>query len=210
MKKSLQYRRVDKAIIHAFIQLASELPFEKITVQNILDEALVSRYTFYKHFHDKYEIAERIQDELYQEFLIFMQSKIPELDSKGMDAQEHHQLFDYEAAEFTKKNHTKLQAIKNIHTETIDFYRLMKAYFSDHYLECFPKHPDARLEAKIYANMVEAVIDYYIDYSQHFNSNVSETVMHSHIRACLYGIGIHDEKKMQKVQDYLSVLVYQR
>ena len=44
--------------------LLSRKPFEKITVQDILDNTPVSRATFYKHFKDKYEIAEKIQEEI--------------------------------------------------------------------------------------------------------------------------------------------------
>ena len=62
MKGSTQFRRTDRAIIDATIRLLRERSFEELTVQNILDETPVSRATFYAHFHDKYEVAERMQD----------------------------------------------------------------------------------------------------------------------------------------------------
>ena len=43
------------------MKLLKTKPFEKITVQDILDETPVTRSTFYKHYHDKYEIAEKMQ-----------------------------------------------------------------------------------------------------------------------------------------------------
>lgn len=63
MSNSTQYARTDKAIQAAFVTLLKRKPFEKITVQDILDETPVSRATFYKHYHDKYEIAEKMQQE---------------------------------------------------------------------------------------------------------------------------------------------------
>jgi len=63
MSNSTQFARTDKAIQAAFISLLKSKPFEKITVQDILDETPVSRATFYKHYHDKYEIAEKMQQE---------------------------------------------------------------------------------------------------------------------------------------------------
>ena len=51
-KTSAAYRRMDKTIINAFVELAQTMSFEKITVQKIVDAALISRYTFYTHFHD--------------------------------------------------------------------------------------------------------------------------------------------------------------
>ena len=83
-KESLQYRRVDKCILNAFIKISPQIPFEKMTVQDILDEALVSRYTFYAHFHDKYEVAERIQDELYKQFLLLTEERIPSIESQAL------------------------------------------------------------------------------------------------------------------------------
>ena len=64
MTGNIQYLRTDRAIQSALLSLLGKKPFEKITVQDILDETPVSRATFYKHFHDKYEIVERIQDEI--------------------------------------------------------------------------------------------------------------------------------------------------
>ena len=61
-KSTAAYRRMDKIILNAFIEISQEMSFEHITVQKIADAALVSRYTFYTHFHDKYEVAERIQE----------------------------------------------------------------------------------------------------------------------------------------------------
>ena len=64
MTGNIQYLRTDRAIQSALLSLLGKKPFEKITVQDILDETPVSRATFYKHFHDKYEIVEKIQDEI--------------------------------------------------------------------------------------------------------------------------------------------------
>jgi len=45
-KKSPQYLRTYKAITNALIHLLREKPFEKIIVQDILDETPVTRATF--------------------------------------------------------------------------------------------------------------------------------------------------------------------
>jgi len=43
-------------LANALGRLAKKIPFEDITVQNILDESGLSRATFYRHFSDKYEL----------------------------------------------------------------------------------------------------------------------------------------------------------
>lgn len=48
--------RTKKAIFSAFYLLLQEKSFESITIKNILEEAEISRSTFYRYFNDKYEI----------------------------------------------------------------------------------------------------------------------------------------------------------
>lgn len=44
------------SLLHAFIQLMNEKPFEKISIYDITSLAQVNRSTFYAHFDDKYEL----------------------------------------------------------------------------------------------------------------------------------------------------------
>lgn len=64
MKENKQYCRTHRAIQSAFLALLSRKSFEDIRIHEILETAPVSRATFYKHFRDKYEIAEKLQDEI--------------------------------------------------------------------------------------------------------------------------------------------------
>lgn len=66
MNSNIQYLRTDRAIQSALLSLLERKSFEEIIVQDILDETPVSRATFYKHFRDKYEIVERIQEDILQ------------------------------------------------------------------------------------------------------------------------------------------------
>ena len=206
MKRNLPYQRIDKAIIQAFIHLRQDISFEKLTVQDILDEALVSRYTFYAHFHDKYEVAERIQEELYQDFLMIIRSSIPEIDAQSLSSAEHHQMVDNAIAVFGRKNASKLRSIRDIHTETIDFSAKIQKYLSENYLHSAAMGKNPLLESKIYANMALASMEYF----EHSNlENVSQTVMESYIYAMLHAIGIHDRKRTDCAVSYLSDLAMQ-
>ena len=57
-KLDLRVIKTRRSIETAFITLLGRKQFEQITVQNILDEALVNRKTFYKHYEDKYNLAD--------------------------------------------------------------------------------------------------------------------------------------------------------
>lgn len=56
-QNDLRVIKTKKNIESSFISLLLEKDFHKITVQDILDRALINRSTFYKHYVDKYELA---------------------------------------------------------------------------------------------------------------------------------------------------------
>lgn len=63
MKKiDLRVKRTNKMIIEAFIQLVEKNGFEQVTVQDIADEAMINRATFYAHYKDKQDLYETIFD----------------------------------------------------------------------------------------------------------------------------------------------------
>lgn len=56
-------QRTVAAIRSAFIGLLRTMPFESITIRNICQAAQVSKFTFYNYYCDKYELAQKLQDE---------------------------------------------------------------------------------------------------------------------------------------------------
>lgn len=54
----LRVIKTRETIEGAFVRLLRDKPFERVTVQDILDEARVNRKTFYKHYADKYALAD--------------------------------------------------------------------------------------------------------------------------------------------------------
>lgn len=53
-------QRMRQNICEAMYRILLEVPFPKITVQSILQEAHIQRATFYRYFRDKFEVAEAI------------------------------------------------------------------------------------------------------------------------------------------------------
>lgn len=67
-KLDLRVKRTNKYIIEAFIRLVEEKGFEQVTVQNIADEAMINRATFYAHYKDKQDLYEKIFDLAVESF----------------------------------------------------------------------------------------------------------------------------------------------
>ena len=63
-KTDLRIRRTKKSIRDAFFELISEKGFDSVTVKDITDRALISRNTFYLHYEDKFDLLNKISNEL--------------------------------------------------------------------------------------------------------------------------------------------------
>lgn len=79
----LRVRRTQKMLHDAFIALVIDKGFESITVQMLAEEAMINRATFYRHYQDKYELAERVCATLTAEYQESLRAKLPETLSSG-------------------------------------------------------------------------------------------------------------------------------
>lgn len=61
-KTDLRVLRTKKMILTSFIKLVEEKGYDAITIQDIADEAMINRATFYAHFKDKVNLYEYIFD----------------------------------------------------------------------------------------------------------------------------------------------------
>lgn len=68
-KTDLRILRTQKLIKEAFLKLIHVKGFDAITIQDIADEALINRATFYLHFQDKYDLLEQISNTYLQELI---------------------------------------------------------------------------------------------------------------------------------------------
>ena len=62
VKNNQRAQRTRSAIEQAFFKQAAQLPLQKITVSQIVDDSCISRGTFYLHYRGVYDLAEKICD----------------------------------------------------------------------------------------------------------------------------------------------------
>ncbi len=119
---SPQYLRTHKAIIRALCELLKSNSFESITVQHILDETPISRTAFYQHFHDKYEIAEEMQE-----------TYLSEQDRLLAELRSAQKLEDYQPimVAHSAKNMELMQALMKIRTDRVNLRDFYTGYHQD-------------------------------------------------------------------------------
>src|SRR5699024_6188766 len=58
-KQDLRIRRTRRSLNQALLTLMEQKKFPAITIQELADEAMINRATFYLHYYDKYELLEQ-------------------------------------------------------------------------------------------------------------------------------------------------------
>jgi AcrR family transcriptional regulator len=64
----LRVKRTRKLISQAFFALLRKKKFEKISIQEIADSAMINRATFYAHYADKQDLYDSLVDEFLSDF----------------------------------------------------------------------------------------------------------------------------------------------
>lgn len=157
MSDNPQFLRTDKAIMQALISLMREKPFEKITVQDILDETPVTRATFYAHYHDKYEIVER----MLSHFFAMKEAARAKITASPKNQEYVQKMF--------LDNRDLIEALQKIHTEKVDFRQAVAKELEQEYLSGSDS-PTKKLEARIYA---QAMTELYFSFSGDEHPDVS-------------------------------------
>lgn len=65
-KIDLRTQRTLTNIHNAFLELVIEIGFANLSVKALSERAMINRVTFYRHYKDKYDLAEQLLDVLFQ------------------------------------------------------------------------------------------------------------------------------------------------
>lgn len=69
MKTDARVRYTKRMIREVFIGLLEQKPIDRITVTEICEKAEINRATFYKYYQDVYDLFDRIEDDIYEQFV---------------------------------------------------------------------------------------------------------------------------------------------
>ncbi|MBZ2115972.1 TetR/AcrR family transcriptional regulator [Streptococcus gordonii] len=69
-------RETEKLIETSLLQLMKEQTFETISIRQLIDLAEVNRSTFYRHYLDKYDLLEKIENRLLDDLQAYYQEAL--------------------------------------------------------------------------------------------------------------------------------------
>ncbi len=177
-KTDLRVLKTQRAIREAFMQLLAEKPFESITVQNIIDRALVNRKTFYNHFRDKYDLAEQVMTGIGNDLRQIAEQ------AKAMGGANHLQE-TYAALQGYRTEVLALWDVKTDREESLS--NLLTGILSDMYLDRTQTRPQGepsqgpesphdaqtdssrQLQARLYATVATASLKFFLESNGRFS-----------------------------------------
>lgn len=201
-KRNLQYRRTDRAIVQAFLRLLEKKPYEKITVQEILEEALVSRNTFYLHYRDKADIAESLYHDFIQDFQNFKEGFFQEKrEQTGRERELETFEFNSELMRFLQERRAVIRTLSKIRTDTIQMDTFIRSYFKKYYEDTLKRQQVARRTFSMEANLYAALIG---EISMIGTQSTSATldvddVARAIARASLFAMGVRDQQRQREL-----------
>ena len=130
----LRVKRTRKLITQAFFALLRKKKFEKISIQEIADLAMINRATFYAHYADKQALYDSLVDDFLEKFIEI-------LDEKNLVEDNIIQLKEIESVlirfyEFIRENPEIVQIITDRSHDQSLINRFLEV-FSERYAEFF-------------------------------------------------------------------------
>ena len=171
-QNDLRVIKTKKNIEVSFIYLLAQKDFYKITVQDILDRALINRSTFYKHYTDKYQLAETLCNEVFDLLITGVKNRFEcaNVEDALMVIKPLYQILSVKREE--------ILALYTINTDTIHLYDdmsdFLKRSFYDQYKTKNKKSPNILdYLSELYAALVMTAIrwclqnDGYEEFTSH-------------------------------------------
>lgn len=184
-----QTERTRNAIVDGFIGLLEQKSFEEITVQNIADAAPIARSSFCHYFHDKYEIAEYLQDSILKQMRANSYVLVNHmLDSKAYSLQPLQKVI--------QQSRRGILAVLKIKTDTVDLLGRWEASIEQSYLQQHADSPAALTEAKIYSAVLVQLMLYPLQASVPLENMMIE-LTDIQIRAFLNLLGLENDREVK-------------
>ncbi|MDC7952553.1 TetR/AcrR family transcriptional regulator [Liquorilactobacillus mali] len=153
-----QLSKTDIRIWNAFFELLDQETFTEITIGQICNIAEISRTTFYRHYVDKYELLNKINQQFSQSLDHFLKERLDVIDIK-------HALI--KISQFLSKNSTHILVLFTIHTPESDLSEMFKKVLHDEFTVYID---NSRLSEKVEKFPSDYLTDLYVAVSMVFLS----------------------------------------
>ena len=168
-RTDLRVVKTKRTIREAFLRLMESKGLESMTVQDILDEALVNRKTFYTYYQNKYDLAEQIAAEFLDSFDTMVARRFPAAAGGRPETFSIDEIY----AELNQ-NRGEVQAIWSIRTDRVNVFdelaqRLRRIYLN--MAAYYGVGGDVELQAYMFSTFVLSTYQHIMETDEPFETD---------------------------------------
>ncbi|MCH4170249.1 MAG: TetR/AcrR family transcriptional regulator [Lactobacillus sp.] len=156
----LRTRRTDISIQNAFVSLVLAKGFKNVTVIDIAKEAMINRQTFYKHYQDKYQLAEKMMTDFANKYDQLLKKRI-ELTQQHQDFMVIQSLFTNEINQTLRTHSELIRALKMIQFDHVSLDQSLKQVIATN-LPLIMGHQPSKFEMALLTALILGIFDYVI------------------------------------------------
>lgn len=158
-KLDLRIIKTEREIKKAFLALLQKKDFEKITINDIAQEALVGKVTFYNHYADKYDLADKIVQEKLKQYKDLLHKRVNIVSHSNFKKPSFNDFLpkaQYLLSEFA--------ILSKIHTSEINFESQVKKTIAQEYKHLIQNTPQLKIkDPSMVAQLLAAVAFEYFE-----------------------------------------------
>ncbi|MBR7927156.1 TetR family transcriptional regulator [Aerococcaceae bacterium zg-ZUI334] len=173
-KNDLRVIKTKMNITSALIKLLSEKSFSKISVQDILDTALINRTTFYRHYLDKYDLANQINAEILSEIKVLLDVRFKQATTEQDILENVNTLLKR-----FSQNKTIFLTMLNIQSCEVNLKKDLTSLIENYYSKFFIKNTEFfdKLEARLFANIILTTLIFTLENNELITLEQIKTVI---------------------------------
>lgn len=182
--KDLRVIKTKNNIRSTFIQLLHEKDFVSITVQDILDRALLNRTTFYKHYSSKYELAESMSQSILDKFNSSLNVSINSVADFRNLLNNMDKIY-----EFLYQDKVTILGLWKIQTEEINLYQdmqsVLKQIFISFAKDYADKESNIEYQSRVFVAITLASFRYVLESEKRHSAYEINAEMHKYLKLVL-------------------------
>ncbi|KRL86805.1 TetR/AcrR family transcriptional regulator [Lacticaseibacillus pantheris] len=162
----LRTQRTNRLIQAAFVKLVNRSGFDTLTVTQIAATALINRQTFYRHYTDKFDLAERLASEAITGFDRAVSERLRIAADPRHDQEQVLRVVSDIMSTYVAERIDLLTALMTLRGDPLDFRDRLQRQIEHRYRQYFadstPDQEDLEIQASLFASVALGTLDFIL------------------------------------------------
>ncbi|QOV20304.1 TetR/AcrR family transcriptional regulator [Blautia liquoris] len=156
----LRFERTEQMLQQSFLKLLETTPFHDISIAKLAKKSLIDRTTFYAHYENIYELAEKLIDQYLEHFADAFEQNIKKREQeKKFDS---YSFFDEELTAYLIGNRKKIMLVRALNLGMNSFDAKLRSLFKREYAKTLNVSENA-FTIYLVVNLAMSNIDFILE-----------------------------------------------